>query len=68
MFFFFSPGSVQAEVQLEAASPNMSVVYQVVSSMDNLGNFSVDRNVTAIRSEPGNIVATILNLSAYVRV
>ena len=37
----------------------MSVVLQVVSSMDNLGNFSLDRNVTAIRSEPGNVPATI---------
>lgn len=59
MFNFLSPGSVQAEVQLETASPNMSVVLQVVSSMDNLGNFSLDRNVTAIRSEPGNVVAMI---------
>ena len=52
--FISSPGSVQAEVQLEVASPNMSVVYQVVSSMDNVGNFSIDRNATKIRSEQGN--------------
>lgn len=49
----FRPGSVQAELQLEVASPNMSVVHDVVSVMDNLGNFSVDRNMTKIRSEPG---------------
>ena len=59
MFKFRRPGSVQAEIQLETASPNMSVVLQVVSSMDNLGNFSLDRNATTIRSEPGNVPATI---------
>lgn len=59
MFKFLRPGSVQAEIQLETASPNMSVVLQVVSSMDNLGNFSLDGNVTAIRREPGNVPTTI---------
>ena len=62
MFNFVSPGSVQAEVQLEAVSPNMSVVFQVVSSMDNLGNFSVDRNRTEIRSERGNVMLQYLYL------
>ena len=59
MFKFLRNGSVQAEIQLETASPNMSVVLQVVSSLDNLGNFSLDRNATAIRSEPGNVAVTI---------
>ena len=40
------PGSVVADVQLEVASPNMSVIFDVVSAMDNLGNFSLDRNET----------------------
>ncbi|XP_078361558.1 adhesion G protein-coupled receptor B2-like [Oculina patagonica] len=48
----FSPGSVQAEVQLEAANPNMSVVLQVVSSIDILGNFSIDQKAMEIRREP----------------
>lgn len=62
MLKFLRPGSVQAEIQLETASPNMSVVLQVVSSMDNLGNFSLDRNVTAIRREPGNVPTTIRDI------
>lgn len=62
MLKFLRPGSVQAEIQLETASPNMSVVLQVVSSMDNLGNFSLDGNVTAIRREPGNVPTTIPDL------
>ena len=55
-FFFYTasyklslssrPGSVVADVQLEVASPNMSVIFDVVSAMDNLGNFSLDRNET----------------------
>ena len=57
---FFRAGSVQAEVQLEVASPNMSVVYQVVSSMNNVGNFSIDRNATKIRSQQGNVVTEYL--------
>ena len=53
MTIFVRPGSVQAEIQLEAASPNMSVVLDVVSKMNHLGNFSVDRNETKIKSEEG---------------
>lgn len=62
MFDFLRSGSVQAEIQLETASPNASVVLQVLSSMDNLGNFSLDRNGTAIRSEPGNVMAGTINI------
>ena len=65
MLIFLRPGSVQAEIQLETASPNMSVVLQVVSSMDNLGNFSLDRNVTAIRREPGNVPMTIPDIQRW---
>lgn len=64
--FFSSSGSVQAEVQLEVASPNVSVVYQVVSSMDNVGNFSIDRNATKIRSEQGNVVTKYLTVYVLV--
>lgn len=63
MFDFLRPGSVQAEIQLETASPNASVVLQVLSSMDNLGNFSLDRNGTSIRSEPGNVMAGTININ-----
>ena len=59
MFKFLRHGSVQAEIQLQTVSPNMSVVLQVLSSMDNLGNLSLDRNATAIRREPGDVAATI---------
>lgn len=62
MLDFLRPGSVQAEIQLETASPNSSFVLQVLSSMDNLGNFSLDRNGTAIRSEPGNVMAGTINI------
>ncbi|XP_068678794.1 uncharacterized protein [Montipora foliosa] len=47
------PGSVIADVQLEAASPNASVVLDVVSGMNNLGNFSLDRNETKMKIEQG---------------
>ncbi|KAK2547207.1 Adhesion G protein-coupled receptor L3 [Acropora cervicornis] len=46
------PGSVVADVQLEVASPNMSVVSDVVSTVDHLGNFSLDRNETKMTIEP----------------
>ncbi|XP_058959688.2 uncharacterized protein [Pocillopora verrucosa] len=55
----FSPGSVQAEIQLEAASPNMSFLQQVVSQADNLGNFSLDRNRTKLQSQAGIQSVTI---------
>ena len=42
-----------ADVQLEVASPNMSVVSDVVSTVDHLGNFSLDRNETKMTIEPG---------------
>ena len=38
-------------MQLQVASPNMSVVLDVVSAMDHLGNFSVDRNETKRKTE-----------------
>ena len=42
-----------ADVQLEVASPNMSVVSDVVSTVDHLGKFSLDRNETKMTIEPG---------------
>ena len=47
------PGSVVADVQLEVASPNMSVIFDVVSAMGTLGNFSLDRNETKMTIEQG---------------
>ena len=44
-----------ADVQLEAASPNASVVLDVVSGMNNLGNFSLDRNETKMKIEQGTM-------------
>ena len=40
-------------MQLEVASPNMSVVSDVVSATDNLGNFSLDRSKTKMTPEQG---------------
>ncbi|XP_068747903.1 uncharacterized protein [Montipora capricornis] len=61
------PGSVIADVQLEAASPNASVVLDVVSGMDNLGNFSLDRNETKMKIEQGiqnvTVTASILRVN-----
>ena len=53
MFACLSPGSVQAEIQIEVANPNVSIVRNVVEVIDNLGNFSLNRNLTKVRSEPG---------------
>ncbi|XP_022786826.1 adhesion G protein-coupled receptor L3-like isoform X1 [Stylophora pistillata] len=49
----FSPGSVQAEIQMQTASPNISFIEQVVSQADNLGNFSLDRNSTKLQNQAG---------------
>ena len=53
VFASFSPGSVQAEIQIEVANPNVSIVRNVVEVIDNLGNFSLNKNLTKVRSEPG---------------
>ena len=53
LFYLSRPRSVIADVQLEAASPNASVVLDVVSGMNNLGNFSLDRNETKMKIEQG---------------
>ena len=53
VFVSFSPGSVQAEIQIEVANPNVSIVRNVVAVIDDLGNFSLNRNLTKVQSEPG---------------
>mgnify|MGYP000536098083 CR=1 FL=1 len=40
-------------MQLQVASPDKSVVFDVVSAMDHLGNFSLDRNGTKMTIEQG---------------
>ena len=57
LFYLLRPGSVIADVQLEVASPNASVVLDVVSGMNNLGNFSLDRNETKMKIEQGTTSA-----------
>ena len=52
-----------ADVQLEAASPNASVVLDVVSGMNNLGNFSLDRNETKVKIEPGTTSAFFIHFT-----
>lgn len=58
-----SPGSVQAEIQIEVANPNVSIVRNVVEVIDNLGNFSLNRNLTKVRSEPA-IQNVLVNASS----
>ncbi|XP_068752097.1 uncharacterized protein [Montipora capricornis] len=62
------PGSVVADVQLQVASPNMSVVLDVVSAMDHLGNFSLDRNETKMTIEPEIQNVTVIPSSRRVNV
>ena len=40
-------------MQLQVASPDKSVVFDVVSAMDHLGNFSLDRDGTNMTIEQG---------------
>ena len=35
------------------ANPNVSIVREVVAVIDNLGNFSLNRNLTKVQSQPG---------------
>ncbi|XP_074635576.1 uncharacterized protein LOC141893971 isoform X3 [Acropora palmata] len=64
----FRPGSVVADVQLEVASPNMSVIFDVVSAMGSLGNFSLDRNETKMTIEQGIQNVTVNASSSRVNV
>ncbi|XP_074636328.1 uncharacterized protein LOC141894547 isoform X1 [Acropora palmata] len=62
------PGSVVADVQLQVASPDKSVVFDVVSAMDHLGKFSLDRNGTKMTIEQGILNVTIITSSRRVNV
>ncbi|XP_067032059.1 uncharacterized protein [Acropora muricata] len=62
------PGSVVADVQLQVASPDKSVVFDVISAMDHLGNFSLDRDGTNMTIEQGILNVTIITSSRRVNV
>ncbi|CAH3016664.1 unnamed protein product, partial [Porites evermanni] len=63
-----SPGSVQARLQMEVASPDVNVVSDVIVVSNNLGNLSLNQNVTEVRSEPGiqNVMVNASTLIVYV--
>ena len=62
---FRSPGSVQARLQMEVASPDVNVVSDVIVVSNNLGNLSLNQNVTEVRSEPGICFSMLISRTLY---
>ena len=62
---FRSPGSVQARLQMEVASPDVNVVSDVIVVSNNLGNLSLNQNVTEVRSEPGICFSMLISHTLY---
>ena len=62
---FRSPGSVQARLQMEVATPDVNVVSNVVVVSNNLGNLSLNQNVTEVRSEPGICFSMLTSHTLY---
>ena len=50
---------------MEVASPDVNVVSDVIVVSNNLGNLSLNHNVTEVRSEPGICFSMLISHTLY---